>query len=195
MEMPLMRSGSHEAVNSNVKELIRSGRKPKQAIAIALSNQRKYKRMADGGQVVADGGMGDVPSWERPMGGDVEPLSKMNQIGPEDGQRDLAELNQDANYYPSRVANPGEMDRQKKMVMALRKMGMDSYAMGGLIQDGPAGDEPVGNKPSENMSDSVEDTEVDSFVGKPSMENPSGMGLSMEAKAAIERKKKMRRYA
>lgn len=49
--MPLMRGHSPEVVSSNIKELVRSGRKPRQAVAVALSNKRKYKKMDEGGEV------------------------------------------------------------------------------------------------------------------------------------------------
>ena len=41
--MPLIQSGSDKAVGSNIKELKASGRPQKQAIAIALDNQRRAK--------------------------------------------------------------------------------------------------------------------------------------------------------
>lgn len=49
--MPLQPGHSQEVVSSNIKELVRSGKKPKQAIAIALTEARKHKRMAGGGIV------------------------------------------------------------------------------------------------------------------------------------------------
>ncbi len=48
--MPLIKSGSRQAVSSNISELIHSGRPQKQAIAIAMSNAQKYgKNFASGG--------------------------------------------------------------------------------------------------------------------------------------------------
>ena len=41
--MPLKRGKSDEVVSWNIRELIRAGHDRKQAIAIALSNARKYK--------------------------------------------------------------------------------------------------------------------------------------------------------
>ncbi len=41
--MPLDQGVSKEAVSSNIKELMASGRPQKQSIAIALSTQRKNK--------------------------------------------------------------------------------------------------------------------------------------------------------
>lgn len=51
--MPLMKGRSPQVVSSNIKELMKSGRPQKQAIAISLANQRKYKKMAEGGEVDA----------------------------------------------------------------------------------------------------------------------------------------------
>jgi hypothetical protein len=41
--MPLIKSGSDKAVGKNIGELKASGRPQKQAIAIALDNQRRAK--------------------------------------------------------------------------------------------------------------------------------------------------------
>jgi hypothetical protein len=206
--MPLMKSASSEALHSNIRELVRSGYKPRQAVAIGLSNQRKYKKMAmggmammsDGGQVIDKGGMENIPKMTKPPGGYNEPYSKMDDLGPEGHQRSLNEIREDGEYYPAEVANPNEMEEAQGFAEALKKKSMEimspeHYAMGGLVQDGPEGDRKFGTKPTENMMDTVEDVEVHAKVGKPFMENPSGMGLSMEAKAALERKKKMRRYS
>lgn len=42
--MPLVKSGSKKAVSENIRREIKRGKPQKQAIAIALSTQRKYKR-------------------------------------------------------------------------------------------------------------------------------------------------------
>ena len=65
--MPLIKSGSAKAVGHNIKEMVKSGYKPKQAIAASLANQRRYKKMAMGGQTVEDGGMGDIPKEDESM--------------------------------------------------------------------------------------------------------------------------------
>ncbi len=49
--MPLKMGHSPEVVSENIKELRKSGRPQKQAIAIALANKRKSEKMADGGIV------------------------------------------------------------------------------------------------------------------------------------------------
>ena len=40
--MPLIKSGSKEAVSTNIRKMIKSGHPQKQAVAAALSNQRRY---------------------------------------------------------------------------------------------------------------------------------------------------------
>jgi len=42
--MPLKKGKSKKIVSKNIKELVRSGRKQKQAVAIALSQAKKIKR-------------------------------------------------------------------------------------------------------------------------------------------------------
>ncbi len=49
--MPLKEGHSKEVVSENVRELVKSGRKPKEAIAIALASARKSKKMYNGGEV------------------------------------------------------------------------------------------------------------------------------------------------
>ncbi len=40
--MPIRKGSSKEVVSANISELVSSGRDQKQAVAIALSNARKY---------------------------------------------------------------------------------------------------------------------------------------------------------
>jgi hypothetical protein len=195
---PLMRGHSSKVVGNNIKELMNSGRKSKQAIAISLANARKYKKMADGGQVMDDGGMEDMPETEYGMGGDDASLAKMDEKGPEDRERDIRELNADGNYYPDEVSNPNEQDEARGFAEALRRkaMGVESpeaYAMGGLVEG--MTDTSLGTKPDEDMRDrDEEDEESPSTVGKPVMEEPMGMGLSREAIEALRMKKKNRKF-
>ena len=42
--MPLMKSGSKEAVGKNIKTEMKAGKPKKQAVAIALATERKYAK-------------------------------------------------------------------------------------------------------------------------------------------------------
>jgi hypothetical protein len=42
--MPLLKSKSKKAISANIKELMKTGRPQKQAVAIALSTARKSKK-------------------------------------------------------------------------------------------------------------------------------------------------------
>jgi hypothetical protein len=44
--MPLIKSGSKEAVGKNIKKEMQAGKPKKQAVAIALSTERKYAKGA-----------------------------------------------------------------------------------------------------------------------------------------------------
>jgi hypothetical protein len=218
--MPLHKGHSQKVVSENIKDLMRSGYKPKQSIAIALSNARKYKKMAlggpmddasvgamgysDGGQVVEDGGMGDIPQYMKPKGGDDEPHWKMDEKGPEDDPMSLNEIRENGEYYPAEVENPNEMEEADMFANVLKKKMMASaspenphgYAMGGLVEGMFKDNMQVANKPSENMKGVLnEDEEVHAEVGTPFMENPSGPGMSKEAMEALRMNKKKRRYS
>lgn len=50
--MPLIKSGSKQAISTNIREMVRAGHPQRQAVAAALSTARKYgKKYADGGEV------------------------------------------------------------------------------------------------------------------------------------------------
>lgn len=50
--MPLIKSHSDEDREKNIKEMIAAGHEPEQAVAASYANQRKYKKMAEGGMVM-----------------------------------------------------------------------------------------------------------------------------------------------
>ena len=239
---PLKKGHSPEVVSYNIKELVESGRPQRQAIAIALANKRKYKKMAEGGMVdmehtfpehpgrdkiekmkehgyahggpmhYAHGGMaeyeGMVEEAENEPGGDDFPMSKMDRHGPEDELRSLGELDREAEYYPFEVANPNEQMEDRLFAQALkRRAGMvlspESFAEGGLVQDGPAEHARIhGNNPEElGWIDDGTGEPMSSMPKKPdgpeyepTEQDPSGPGLSEEALEAIKRKKKARMY-
>ena len=256
--MPIMKGHSPKVVSGNIKELIKSGRPQKQAVAIALSNARKYKKMAKGGHVehfdeggtagsavgsgisspeqqeaaqgfmkgafgadkkahggmikkhYADGGFVEKEMHETEETHDApdhESMEEMDSKGPEDYERNIVELDAEGMSHPDEVMNPNEQEEEHGFAEALRRkhnmeLSTENYAMGGLVEDGPAGDEPVGNKPSENMHSETEEP----MSSEP--EHPDGVehmmvdgvphvvpsGLSKEAMEAIMSKRKARRY-
>jgi len=50
--MPLEKSGSKEAREKNIEEMIKAGHDPKQAVAAGYANQRKYS--GDAIQIIGD---------------------------------------------------------------------------------------------------------------------------------------------
>lgn len=233
--MPLMKGHSAQVVSSNIKEMVRSGYKPKQAIAASLANARKYRKMASGGEVQSyeHGGMEDMEPFikaDHGKGGKNESMAEMDSKGPEDYMRGLNEIREDGEYYPDEVANPNEMQEAQGYAMALKRQvmskpgpenyayggsvdGLDMeqmqakrFAMGGLVQDGPEENYRLnGTRPEEGDSkgfgmDSTRREDASSMplrpdgLEHPKMNDPSGMGLSEEAKKAIAMKKKARKY-
>lgn len=260
--MPLTKGNSDEVVRKNIKELVRSGRQAPQAIAIALANKRKFKKMASGG-LADDEYVGD----DFNAAGDPQPESiiedsymtskpsaaaKLDYQGMEpegdDEQRSLIEIDRDGDYHPPEVSNPMEQDEERGFASALRRMameepnhmnyayggnvenkksakvppsdrfdkpsvvkGMDSdlenYAMGGLVDDGDEIHDKLGGKPSENMSDGIEEPGANMRAGESDLEHsvrddyvvgspkpPKDFGLSQEAMEAIKARKAKRRY-
>lgn len=195
--MPLKKGHSQEVVSSNIKELVRSGRKPKQAIAVALSNARKYKHMAAGGMIDDDedemgsmnvaGDMGAAGEAVYPEGQDQEGLSPNVMLAEK-----LAEGLQARKY----VANDNSVSYEADDMVAGKKMNK-----GGIVQ--PESDTMVGNKPEldwiddgmgEPMSVQAKSKGAGGPMAHAPVGDPTGMGLSEEAKAAIARKKKSRMY-
>lgn len=116
-KMPLMKGHSHKAVKSNISEMIKSGHKPKQAIAAALASARKY---AKGGMVEDD----DLDS---------------------EHERGLFDMMEQADQPP--IASPETEDMQMALAKKIQEKDMaEEYAMGGLIEsehDTPVGDKPT----------------------------------------------------
>lgn len=232
---PLMKGHSPKVVSTNIKEMMKAGHPQKQAIAAAMANARKYKKMAaggevfdegyeeeydmeekeqerrgmaDGGQVLAEGGMEDMAPMvreDRFHGGDNESMERMDRKGPEDFQRSLNEIREDGEYYPDEVANPNEMEEEKMFAHALRRqaesgLSPEHYARGGLVEDGPEEDEREhGNHPEDIIDDGTEEPMSDEPKKPDGLEHrkmgdPTGMELSEEAKKALREKKMKRMY-
>lgn len=214
--MPLMKGHSPRVVSGNIREMMKAGHPQKQAIAASLANARKYRKMnqggmmgyAEGGEVqsLEHGGMEDMEPELKDMefhGGKNESMAEMAETG--DFNRGLNEINEEGRDHPDQVANPSEMEEAQSFAAALRKqaMGMNSvhnYAMGGLVQDGPAEDEKLhGTQPELDwVDDGMEDKDMlpqkPGMVGDTMNQMPSGPELSIEAKKALAAKKKMRMY-
>lgn len=181
--MPLKKGHSPEIVSSNIKELISSGRKPKQAVAIALANKRKYQKMAEGGMARMD----------------LDDDSDVDSDLDENAERSIDDIAQMGKFQENEVASPMAQDREEALAKALwskqEEDEPEGYAMGGLVEDELEDDESVGNMPSEDMSSSAEEPMGDE-PAKPEdkMRLPSGAGLTDEMKQAIMEKRKRRRF-
>ncbi len=135
--MPLKIGVKPETVSGNVKELMKSGRPQKQAVAIALATKRKSaKKMAEGG-MYAEGGMVD---WDDDMG---------NDYNSEQNLRSLSEIQEQGDMNPSDITNPEYQDKKRDLAKALfeksQRNEMLSFAEGGLVEgeeDGVTGTEP-----------------------------------------------------
>lgn len=129
-------------------------------------------------------------------------MAEMDREDPEDYISSVEEERLEGTPRENEVENPAEQMEASMFAKALMRkremqMGPENYAMGGLVQSEHDG--PEGNKPSEDMEDETEEP-MSSMPGRGQgaehrMEmEPSGAGLSSEAKEAIMRKKKMRRF-
>lgn len=180
---PLKQGADMSMVRNNVREMIKSGKKPKEAVAAALSMKRKTTKMSDGG-IVSDDMDEDVSS-------DFD----------ENASRGLTELQSQGESHPNDVMNPEYQEADRMLAKALYEQSEKhemGYAMGGLVQPDYGMD--LGNKPSEDMSDtSMED--MSSGLDKPDRLEHAMVdgatqvgGLSDDAMKALAEKKKKRRF-
>ena len=195
--MPMKPGHSRQVVSQNIKEMVASGHKPRQAIAAALANARKSKKMAEGGMVdseLQNDALGSVDSAHdegeagepiNPDGSDQQGLSA-NVV---DVQA-LAKALQEADHKSNNNSNSFEADDSvagSKMSKGGQVQSEHGEALGtkpdlGWIDADTA--EPMSDEPAKAASmDHTEDTGV-----------PMSMALSEEAKAAIAAKKKKRVY-
>ena len=136
--MPLIKSGSKEAVSKNISEMIRAGHPRKQAIAAALNTARKYgKKYADGGGAGESWNPEDESlAWGKPTPDAVKPV-------PENWQTNLPGESVTA-YHPSwrndiSAAMMGEHPSPLRREMATKLMGPATGEGFGLIDLTPAG--------------------------------------------------------
>jgi hypothetical protein len=234
--MPLKHGTSPEVVSGNIKELIRAGHAPKQAVAAALAHKRKSQKMSSGGMAgYADGG--DVGKVDQPKsigqqiglagyeptpapspapkprgyaeGGEVseDMDAGLETTNDEEAERSLNQLRIEGEAHPKPM-NPEHNDHDRMLARALYKKGEEeetlSYATGGWVEDGPAGDEPVGNKPlkafeqdselGEPLSEENEPAELghDVVAGVPKLEPDP---LDEKTREALRRNRANRRYS
>ena len=169
-------------LKSMVNKAVKSGMKPKMAIAAGLAKKRKY---AMGGEVEADDDS-EVGQPTYPMGTDEEGLSESVME-----EQELAKHLQSDRYAANDNTHDFEADHPT-MGSKMRE--------GGVAQPEQANIE-VGNKPDLDWIDEGTEEPMDSMPSKPAamardsmnME-PMGMGLSDEAKAALKAKKMKRRF-
>jgi len=131
--MPLKKGHSKEVVSSNIKEMIKSGHPAKQAIAAALSNARKYKKMAEGG-------------WAE--GEDESPDEII-----EDSEHSVGHLAHMGQFHSSEISNPENQEVHKKLAKMLTEDSLmdkeehdiehfENYAEGGEVVDADYKKEP-----------------------------------------------------
>lgn len=195
--MPLMKGHSQGVVSSNIKELVRSGRKPKQAIAMSLSNARKSRKMAEGGMIEEDEEMGSKNTHgDDGMSGEAVYPQDGNDQGLSENVLEAQSLAE--GLQASRMkANDNSVSYEADDKVAGVKMNK-----GGIVQ--PEQDTNVGNKPelewiNDGMGESMSVEQKSMGAGSREAHAPvDGVaghpGLSEEAKKAIAQKKKSRRY-
>lgn len=167
--MPLQKGHSSEVVSKNIKELVKAGHDPKQAVAIALATKRKYKKMADGGMVEDEMEESPVPSY--PMHSDNEGLSPSVEAVSDENE-DL----QSERYAANDNTHTFEADDN---------VSGSKINKGGLVQPETTG-EMLGTKPDLAwINNGPEDSAARA--------NAPSMGLSDEAKLALMAKKAKRR--
>lgn len=193
--MPLMKSGSQKAVSKNISEMVKAGHPQKQAIAAALSNQRKYKKkMAEGGYVDDDDGEMNEPeeaseagAAEYPVMDEAEGLSEQT-LAEEMLAKGLQKEKMKANDNHVSYSPEGNM-------------GGGSYRdeSGLHVDKGHVDDK--GDKPELGWVDDGTEAPMDTMPNKPSDTSyepdpgvPMGPGLSKEAMEAIRAKKAKRRF-
>lgn len=115
--MPLIKSHTDEAREKNIDEMIRAGHEPEQAVAASYANQRKYKKMAEGGEV-----------------------GEMDTIEHDPNPRNIVELNEDAEV--NRMEPDEGVDDNHLLAKALAHK-EDNYADGGFVEEDPSVDEDL----------------------------------------------------
>lgn len=183
--MPLKKSGSSEALRSNIQEMIKSGYKPKQAIAASLTNQRKYKKMYEGGMVPPEGDIDDSVDGMvgKPTYPEVDAGESLSE-NVEQVNRALADALEQSRYSANQegtlVSEPDMEVMGESMADGAREP-ISGDETPEVMHDGTK--EPMRTKP-------MKEAELDhAMIGGV----PAGPMLSVEAMEAIKKKKSNRR--
>ena len=209
--MPLKKGSSRETVSHNIKEMVASGHKPKQAIAASLANARKYKNMAKGGQVFQEGDDESDESLHEDALGSVDSHADEGEAG-----EPINPVQDDPRGLSANV------ETQETLAKALQAAGFSSnnnsndfdpddsvagshMSKGGQVQSEQG--QPLGNKPDLDWIDDGNGEPMSVQAGSKgqpgSLEHrPMVMeagdvkpsGLSKEAQLAIDKRKKARKY-
>lgn len=170
--MPLMNGKSRMVISKNIKEMIKAGHDPKQAVAASLSHARK---------MMSEGGMVDYDD-------DLDAGTNNSQ----EANRSLAELQAQAVSPGEAIMNPEMESHDDMLARALFKKSQEmdamEYSEGGLVEG--MEDTEMGNKPSMEMM-----ADTDEPMSQMPMK-PASMGDSLDkiTMDAIMKKKKMRRF-
>lgn len=139
--MPLNKGKSDKAVSENIKTEIGAGKPQKQAVAIAMSEAGRSKKMADGGT------LGDENPWlsklrdmlkskNAPIASEQNALDQINDLekgpavstdtpkGYDAGGTPPTTLNPDDQEVQGDLPSPQEPDQQSKLAAVLQAMGM-----------------------------------------------------------------------
>lgn len=167
--MPMKKGKSDEVISSNIHEMVKAGHPVKQAVAASLAHSRKYQNMADGGYV---------------EGEDED----------EDGQVDFKD---NIPSYPVGSNEQGltfSTEAAGKLAQAIQK---SKYAANEMSYQPKMEDQDAPGEPGSDegllTKPGSEHTEYGTKPTKP-MEAVTGESMSEEAKAAIEERKKRRRF-
>lgn len=182
--MPLIKSGSHEAMKNNIREMVKAGHPLKQAVAAAFAQKRKYMAHGgivedseeDEGSIDAGGDMGAPGMPVYPMGDDQEGLSE-NTMHAEM----LAEHLQSKLY----AANNNHVSYKADDPMAGHKI----YD-GSLTEDKDALHAALGAKPEVHEGDGAEEPMSDEPAKSGKIEHE----LPQAHLDALAEKKKKRRF-
>ncbi len=217
--MPMKKGHSREVISENIKEMVKAGYKPKQAMAAALAEARNSKKMAEGGMIdSAKKWLSDEFSSESAneyhakvgegLGKGVnkdKAAALAKGMGYADGgmveeedYRSLADLMKEGDQGP--VSNPEVLDMRQKLANSLHEQSemeeMEYMAKGGLVE-GMDGDEKPSNIVASTGEPMSSIPKKDSNLGHDLIEGVpriSPSPLSSEAMEAIKKYREKRKF-